>query len=44
MAEDTRVVTSFDPETSNPVEMQRAGWQAILDNYAAYAARCPASD
>jgi uncharacterized protein YndB with AHSA1/START domain len=32
----TRVTTTFDPEESNPVEMQRAGWQAILDNYAAY--------
>jgi uncharacterized protein YndB with AHSA1/START domain len=32
----TRVTTTFDPEESNPVEMQRVGWQAILDNYAAY--------
>lgn len=32
----TRVTTTFDPEATNPVEMQRAGWQAILDNYAAY--------
>ena len=29
----TKVVETFDPETANPVEMQRAGWQAILDNY-----------
>lgn len=34
----TRVRTVFDPEATNPVEMQRAGWQAILDNYAAYVA------
>jgi predicted 3-demethylubiquinone-9 3-methyltransferase (glyoxalase superfamily)/uncharacterized protein YndB with AHSA1/START domain len=34
----TRVTTSFDPEASNPEEMQRAGWQAILDSYAAYVA------
>ena len=34
----TRVTTTFDAETENPVEMQRAGWQAILDNFARYAA------
>src|SRR5437868_1099072 len=26
----TRVVETFDPESSNPVDMQRGGWQAIL--------------
>jgi uncharacterized protein YndB with AHSA1/START domain len=34
--EGTRVATTFDPELSNPAEMQRAGWQAILDSYQAY--------
>ena len=34
----TRLTTTFDAETRNPVEMQRAGWQAILDNFARYAA------
>ena len=34
----TRVTTTFDAETENPIEMQRAGWQAILDNFARYAA------
>jgi uncharacterized protein YndB with AHSA1/START domain len=29
----TKVVETFDPETTNSIEMQRAGWQAILDNY-----------
>lgn len=24
---------TFDPENINPEEMQRAGWQAILDNF-----------
>jgi uncharacterized protein YndB with AHSA1/START domain len=24
---------TFDAETQNPVEMQRGGWQAILDNF-----------
>lgn len=33
----TRVVESFDAETENPVEMQRAGWQAILDRFKAHA-------
>ena len=28
-----RVTTIFDAETQNPVEMQREGWQAILENY-----------
>ena len=33
----TKVTTRFDPETQNPVEMQRAGWQAILNNFKTYA-------
>ena len=32
----TRVVKIFDPENSNPHEMQRAGWQSILESYAAF--------
>lgn len=32
----TDVVTVFEAETTNPVEMQRGGWQAILDNYKKY--------
>ena len=27
---------TFDAEASNPVEMQRDGWQAILDRFARY--------
>lgn len=30
------VIESFDPETQNPEEMQRGGWQAILDNFKSY--------
>ncbi len=30
------VTQTFDPETENPPEMQRAGWQAILDNFKRY--------
>jgi uncharacterized protein YndB with AHSA1/START domain len=29
----TRIQTTFDAESENPVEMQREGWQAILDNF-----------
>jgi uncharacterized protein YndB with AHSA1/START domain len=32
----TKVTTSFDAETENPVEMQQAGWQAITDNFKKY--------
>lgn len=38
----TRVTTRFDLETTNPAEMQRMGWQAILDSYAAHVARMSA--
>jgi uncharacterized protein YndB with AHSA1/START domain len=33
---DVLVKTLFDAETENPEEMQRAGWQAILDNFGRY--------
>ncbi|HNR56540.1 MAG TPA: SRPBCC family protein [Flavobacteriales bacterium] len=33
----TRVVESFDAEAQNPVEMQRTGWQAILDRFKRHA-------
>ena len=29
----TKVTTTFDAENQNPVEMQKNGWQAILDNF-----------
>lgn len=32
----TKITTIFDVENQNPVEMQRAGWQAILDNFKTY--------
>jgi uncharacterized protein YndB with AHSA1/START domain len=35
----TRVRTVFDPEAENPVEVQREGWQAILNNFAAHVGR-----
>jgi len=33
----TKVIESFEAENTHPVEMQRAGWQAILDNYKKHA-------
>ncbi len=30
------VKISFDPESTHPEDQQRAGWQAILDNFAKY--------
>ena len=30
------VRVTFDAESENPVEMQRQGWQAILNNFAKY--------
>ena len=32
----TKIVETFDAEATNPVEMQRGGWQAILDNFKKY--------
>lgn len=33
----TTIATTFDAETVNPIEMQKGGWQAILNNFAKYA-------
>ncbi|MDD5083430.1 MAG: SRPBCC domain-containing protein [Candidatus Moranbacteria bacterium] len=33
----TRVTEVFEPESENSEEMQRSGWQAILDNFRKYA-------
>ena len=32
----TKIVETFDAETTNSVEMQKGGWQAILDNFKKY--------
>ena len=32
----TQVTETFDPENMNPLEMQQAGWQAILNNFKQY--------
>ncbi len=33
---ETRVIEIFDPESKNLIEMQKQGWQSILDNYKQY--------
>jgi uncharacterized protein YndB with AHSA1/START domain len=33
----TQIVESFEAETENSEELQRGGWQAILDNFRKYA-------
>lgn len=32
----TKITETFDPENTNPIEMQRGGWQAILDSFKSY--------
>lgn len=32
----TSITETFDPENQNPLEFQRDGWQAILDNFKSY--------
>ena len=32
----TKVTETFEPENTNPIEMQQGGWQAILDNFRKY--------
>lgn len=32
----TKVVEAFEAENTHPVEMQRSGWQNILDNFKSY--------
>lgn len=34
---ETKVVETFDPENENPLELQKSGWQAILNNFKKYA-------
>jgi uncharacterized protein YndB with AHSA1/START domain len=32
----TKVVETFEAEGTNPIEMQKGGWQSILDNFKKY--------
>lgn len=34
---ETEIITIFDPEDTNPIDMQKDGWQAILDSFKTYA-------
>jgi hypothetical protein len=33
----THIIESFEAEGTHPADMQKAGWQAILDSYTRYA-------
>ena len=33
----TEVTVTFDPETEHPIDLQKNGWQAILNNFKDYA-------
>ena len=33
---ETKITESFEAETQNPVELQKMGWQAILNNFKQY--------
>lgn len=33
----TEVTVTFDPEQENPIDLQKSGWQSILDNFKKYA-------
>lgn len=35
--DETKIVETFEAEDVNSIELQRAGWQAILDNFKKYA-------
>jgi uncharacterized protein YndB with AHSA1/START domain len=35
--DETTIRESFEAETTNPIELQRGGWQAILNNFKKYA-------
>ncbi len=35
-ASETKVTETFDPENTHPVEVQRDGWSAILENFRKY--------
>ncbi|MFC5700213.1 SRPBCC family protein [Cohnella faecalis] len=37
---DTKIIEAFEAETANPIEMQKAGWQAFMDNFKKYSEAC----
>jgi uncharacterized protein YndB with AHSA1/START domain len=36
VGDDSKIVETFEPENENPIEMQKGGWQSILDNFKKY--------
>lgn len=34
--DETKIIETFDAESENSIEMQKIGWQAILDNFKKY--------
>lgn len=34
--EGVKIIETFEAESQNPVDMQKAGWQSILDNFKKY--------
>ncbi len=36
LGDKTEVITVFDAETVNPIELQQQGWQLILNNFKSY--------
>jgi hypothetical protein len=36
IGDSTIITILFDPENQNPAEMQKAGWQSILNNFKKY--------
>jgi uncharacterized protein YndB with AHSA1/START domain len=40
--DNTLVTETFEAENTNPIEMQRGGWQAIMDNFKKYTEEMPA--
>lgn len=35
--DETKIIETFETENTNPIELQKSGWQAILDNFKKYA-------
>ena len=36
VGDDSKIIETFDAETQNSLELQKTGWQAILDNFKKY--------
>ena len=36
LGDKTEIIVAFDPENENPIELQKGGWQSILNNFKNY--------